>query len=196
MDEQKLALVLLPEIYGCNAFMEEIRASYTKRGIAVFCPNLWMRAPFGYEAQEEAYTYFQQHIGFGVYRDIDYLLEELQAAYDRVVVLGFSAGATLAWRCSALGHADGVIACYGSRIRDYPEVEPRCDTLLLFAQQDSFAVDEVLTALRRKKRVRGHIFPARHGFLDPHGPTADARQAKEAWRRIDGFLQEICALGQ
>lgn len=195
MTANKLAMVLLPEIYGCNAFMEEVKARYEQRGIAVYCPNLWMRQPFAYEEQQEAYAYFQHHIGFGVYRDIDYLLEELQAAYDRVVVLGFSAGATLAWRCSALGHVDGVIACYGSRIRDYLEVEPRCDTLLLFAQRDSFAVAEVFQMLQKKRRVQGRLFPAKHGFLDPHGQDGDEVQARKAWQCIDDFLQMIYRLG-
>ncbi len=192
MTGKELALVLLPEIYGCNAFMEDVKTSYQQRGIDVFCPNLWLRAPFGYEEGQAAYTYFQQHIGFGAYRDVDYLLEELQAAYDRVVVLGFSVGGTLAWRCSALGHVDGVIACYGSRIRDYLEVEPRCATLLLFAQQDSFDMAAVVRSLKGKKNVQTRMFPARHGFFDPHGNTGDKVQAEAGWQCIEEFLKYMC----
>ncbi len=192
MTDKNLALVLLPEIYGCNTFMNDIKTIYQQRGVTVFCPNLWLRAPFPYEKQQQAYDYFRQHLGFKIYKDIDYLLEELQAAYDRVIVLGFSVGATLAWRCSALGHTDGIIACYGSRIRDYLDIEPRCSTLLLFAKYDSFDVTAITKVLRQKKNVQTKIFPAQHGFFDLHGKTGNAFQAKAGWNCIDKFIQYIC----
>ena len=188
---QKIALVILPEIYGCNAFIERVKAKYQQLGMAVFCPNLWLRAPFTYGEEAAAYTYFQRHIGFGAYRDIDYLLEELQAAYDRVFVLGFSAGAALAWRCSTCGHADGVIACYGSRIRDYLDAAPRCETLLLFAKQDGFDAAAVTERLQGKRHVETMLLPAKHGFFDADSQGYDARQAEKGWRYIDAFMKRI-----
>jgi dienelactone hydrolase len=187
----KTALVILPEIYGCNAFAVGVQEKYRQMGMAVFCPNLWLRPPFGYSELSSAYAYFQRNIGFQVYRDIDYLLEELQAAYDRVLILGFSVGGTLAWRCSALGHADGVIACYGSRIRDYPEVEPVCPTLLLFAEHDSFPVMALIRQMKGKKCVRTLVLPAEHGFLDAEGPNYCRQQAEEGWRQIEAFMMQI-----
>ena len=191
MSIQKTALVILPEIYGCNEFAVGVQEKYRQMGLDVFCPNLWMRPAFSYDEISTAYAYFQRNIGFQAYRDIDYLLEELQAAYDRVLVLGFSVGGTLAWRCSALGHVDGAIACYGSRIRDYPEVEPVCPTLLLFAEHDSFSVTALIRQLAGKKCVRTAVLPAKHGFLDREGPNYCRQQAEAGWRQIDSFMTKI-----
>lgn len=191
---EKIALVILPEIYGINPFIENVKERYQRVGIHAFSPNLLLRPCFSYDESEKAYEYFTKHIGFGAYKDVDYLLEELQAAYEKVIVLGFSIGATLAWRCSARGHIDGIIACYGSRIRDYLEVEPRCDSFLLFAKSDSFCVNDVHRTVSQKKHVQSVILPAKHGFLDMYGKNYDKEQASVGWDRIDKFIRHVIDL--
>ena len=191
MFEKKVALVILPEIYGINPFIETVKRKYQALGFHVFSPNLLLRSYFPYTEREEAYLFFQNHIGFGAYKDVDYLMEELQASYEKVIILGFSVGATLAWRCSGRGHVDGIVACYGSRIRDYLEVEPRCDSLLLFAEKDFFHVTEVQQAVFSKKRVKSMIFPAAHGFFDMYSESYDKEQANKGWQYIDEFIEGV-----
>ncbi len=192
MNKKRKALVILPEIYGCNQFIEDVKNKYQTDSMDVFCPNLWLRQPFPYDEENAAYQFFQEKIGFDSCRDIDYLLEELQAAYDYVLVMGFSAGATLAWRCGALGHADGIIACYGSRIRDYTDSEPRCPVLLLFAAHDRFDVAQLHHTMQQKKLVKSIILPAGHSFLDAHHPSCYApAQASQGWKLIDNFIDAL-----
>ncbi|MCI1821870.1 dienelactone hydrolase family protein [Megasphaera sueciensis] len=188
---KKVALVILPEIYGINPFIEEVKKKYQDLGFCVFSPNLLLRPYFPYTEREEAYLFFQSHIGFGAYKDIDYLMEELQASYEKVIILGFSVGATLAWRCSGRGHVDGIVACYGSRIREYLEVEPRCDSLLLFAEKDSFSVTTVHRAVSSKKSVQSIILPAAHGFFDRYSERYDKEQANKGWQYIDKFIDGV-----
>lgn len=193
MSQKRNALVILPEIYGYNQFIENVKTKYQTNRMDVFCPNLWMHQPFPYEEENAAYRFFQERIGFGSYRDIDDLLEELHAAYNCVLLMGFSAGATLAWRCGALGHADGVIACYGSRIRDYTYSEPLCPVLLLFAVHDSFDVAQLHHTMQQKKLVKSIILPACHSFLDAHHLSCYApEQAKQGWQLIDNFIDSLC----
>jgi dienelactone hydrolase len=61
----------------------------------------------------------------------------------------------------------GIISCYGSRIRDYADLTPACPTLLLFAKEDSFDVNGLISKLQSKKRLSIVEFDAEHGFVDP-----------------------------
>ena len=95
-------------------------------------------------------------------------------------VLGFSVGATIAWLCSETSLADGIICCYGSRIRDYLQVKPCCQVLLLFAQYDSFNVQELVNWFKDKKNIAIFSLPAHHGFLDKYNKYYDEKEANIA----------------
>lgn len=81
-------------------------------------------------------TIFNREVGFACYQTIVAQLRQLKQTYRQVFIMGFSVGATIAWRCSETPWCDGIIGCYGSRIRDYLELQPACPVLLLFAEQD------------------------------------------------------------
>ena len=102
-------------------------------------------------------------------------------------------GATLAWRCSKNPNCAGVIACYGSRIRAFPEVTPRCPTLLLFAEKDSFEVPALAERLEQNPNTRIRLFPGELGFLDPGSGHFHKLSAKEAEAEILRFLSEESA---
>lgn len=157
---------------------------------AVFCPNNIGRPCFSYEASQEAYDHFVQNIGFDIYKNVDGVIGSLKREYDSVFVLGFSVGATIAWRCCENQLCDGIVACYGSRIRDYPDLTPACPTLLLFAARDSFDVDYLAGQLQGKDSLTVRIFDAAHGFLDPFSPHYDKIQADSAAAAILEFLSE------
>ena len=182
------AIILLHEIYGWNPFMDAQRRKLEKLGFAVFCPDFYGGCVFGYEETEQAYTCFYEQVGLEAFRRVWEQVDILRKQYESVYILGFSVGATLAWRCSENRNCAGVIACYGSRIREYPEVMPRCPTLLLFAEKDSFDVPALAGRLEQTPNTRVRLFPGEHGFLDPdsghyHGPAA-----KEAEAEILRFL--------
>jgi dienelactone hydrolase len=86
----------------------------------------------------------------------------------RVISLGgYSSDATIAWRCSALGVCDGVIGYYGSRIRDYREIVPKCPVLVIFAEQEpSFAPHDLVLTPEQQKNTSMVIFAGEHGFCD------------------------------
>ena len=177
------AIILLHEIFGWNPFMDAQRQKYEKLGFAVFYPDFYGGRVFGYEETEQAYTCYYEQVGLEAFRRVWEQVDTLRKQYEKVYLLGFSVGATLAWRCSENRNCTGVIACYGSRIRDFLEVTPRCPVLLLFAEQDSFHVSVLAERLRRTSNTRVCLFPGEHGFLDPdsghyHGPAAKAAEAE------------------
>ena len=115
------AIILLHEIYGVNRFMDAQRQKYEKLGLAVFCPDFYNGRVFGYDETENAYPYFYEQVGLDSYCRVWKQVDALRTQYEKVYLLGFSVGATLAWRCSKNPNCAGAIACYGSRIRNFPE---------------------------------------------------------------------------
>ncbi|WP_260320104.1 MULTISPECIES: dienelactone hydrolase family protein [Peribacillus] len=100
---------------------------------------------FGYSEKEAAYRHFREKVG------ITGALNEILIRYKHVFIIGFSAGATVAWICSEEECVDGIVGFYGSRIRNYSELVPQCPVLLFFAQEErSFDVDELISILKAK----------------------------------------------
>jgi len=178
------AIVILHEIYGLNDFMKDIAKKYHQMGCDIFCPNFYEENQiFPYDCAEKAYAAFMSKVGFDHYTEVNTLIIKLKETYDRVFVLGFSVGATIAWRCAEHVSCNGVICCYGSRIRDYYDVMPKCPTYLIFAQLDSFDVLTAVEKLQGKELVEVTVLNAKHGFLDPYSvnyaePSAQAFHAR------------------
>ena len=188
--ENKKIIVVLHEIYGINNFIKGICRNFMDAGFDVFCPNIIARPSFLYEQSEEAYEHFVRQIGFDVYKKISEEVTQLKDKYEKVFIVGFSAGATLAWRCCENLLCDGIVGCYGSRIRDYSNLNPVCPTLLLFANETSFDVDFLISQLEGKPQLINLKFEASHGFIDPFSKCFDMQASKCAEKLIFDFLSE------
>lgn len=188
--DNKKAIIILHEIYGINNFILEICNYYKEQGFDVFCPNMIQRKCFLYSEVEEAYQYFFNSNGFGYYKKIEDLISKLKLTYDKVFIIGFSVGATIAWRCCEYPDCDGIICCYGSRIREYMSLQPSNHMLLLFAEHDSFDVDIVIEQLKEKANIDLHILPASHGFMDHYSNCFNKEQAEMAEMHIRQFLNK------
>lgn len=182
------AVVILHEIYGVNAYIRDICAYYLEHGLDVYCPCLIHRKYFSYRNADAAYSHFMNTVGFEVYEDILALIDKLKQKYTRVFIHGTSVGATIAWRCSEKGTADGVICCYGSRIRDYTDIDPKCKTLLIFAAEDSFDVNKTALQLASKSNASVNVMKAHHGFMDSYGVYYDENCCRQAFDLIDAFI--------
>lgn len=189
-ENSKQAIIVLHEIYGINEFIKDQCRKFIDAGYDVFSPNLIGKPPFSYEESIEAYNFFMKHVGFEVYVAISDLVNQLKEKYDNVFIIGFSVGATIAWRCCENSLCSGIIACFGSRIRDYTYLNPACPTLLLVAKEDSFDVHAMVYQLRDKQRLSIIEFDAKHGFLDSNSKDYNAKQSKCADVSITNFINE------
>jgi len=188
VSNNRKAVIILHEIYGTNSFIEEVCSEYHMMGFDVFCPEMLQRKCFSYSEAFEAYNYFVNRVGFDFYMEIEQLIEKIRLSYDKVFMIGFSVGATLAWRCCENLSCDGIICCYGSRIRNYLLLQPRCPVLLLFAAQDSFDVDSVIHMLQEKSNIEVHKLKANHGFMDLYSRNFNMEQARRAKEYISDFF--------
>lgn len=186
-------IIIIHEIYGINQHIKGYSELLTKQNFEVSCPNLLEREiPFDYSQEEAAYRHFMEQVGFDrAARKIKDLLLDVKDEYEKVYIIGFSIGATVAWLCSEEEWVDGIVGYYGSRIRDYLELSPRSPAMLFFPQEEqSFNVDELVLALE-KKNIKTHKFTGRHGFNDPYSSRYDAKSEQEAFSKMLDFLLHI-----
>lgn len=189
--KSNIAIVVLHEIYGANNFIKDVCQKYYKDGYDVFCPELLGdRKVFSYSESQEAYGFFIDNVGFDIYKQVEKLINDLKSEYKYVLVIGYSVGATIAWRCSEDSLCDGIVCCYGSRIRDYMEATPKCPTLLVFAKHDSFDVDSIFCQLSRKQNVQIEILDANHGFIDTYSKNYSDVQAQVFSTKEKSFLDK------
>ncbi|TCL74102.1 dienelactone hydrolase [Hydrogenispora ethanolica] len=185
-------IILLHEIYGVNRHMEWRAERLRREGYEVLCPNLLGREPFEYEAAAEAYAYFLNEVGFEkAYQEARRIILDQLPRYDALYLMGFSAGATVAWRCSELG-VRGAVGYYGSRIRDFAAVRPECPVLLFFPETEpGFTVAELVETLNHRPKVECHVFAGAHGFADPFSARYHQASAARAEGLLQRFLGEI-----
>lgn len=196
---EKMALIVVHEIYGVNEYIQDIIAKFSSPHIDVFCPNLLKRnTPFYYEEEQQAYSHFMQNIGFQHGKEqIEEIITTLSKEYTCIGLIGFSIGATIAWLCSQNPKVDFIIGCYGSRIRDYSQIIPTCPTFLIFPETEvSCSVSSLIATLQSQDNSLLYIkqFPGDHGFLDPYTTKYNDKSTKQTYKMIDAFLLNIIAI--
>ncbi|MCI0765926.1 dienelactone hydrolase family protein [Bacillus sp. TL12] len=163
-------VILLHEIYGINQHIRYYADYFFQNGYDVYIPNLLGKdVPYSYENEEVAYHNFNQNIGFdAVLQQIKKLIRDVEQSYNKIQIVGFSIGATVGWLCSDEPSIQKVIGFYGSRIRQYIEIEPKAEVVLLYGDKEkSFEPKELKKVLEQKSNVFIEIVEAEHGFADP-----------------------------
>lgn len=184
-------IIVLHEIYGINLHMKSFCHSLSGLGYDVICPNLLIReTPFEYSEDKVAYQHFMEKVGFIAASEvIKSIVIRSKDKYENIYMIGFSIGATIAWLCSEEDHLNGIVGYYGSRIRDYLEINPKCPTMLFFPEQEqSFNVAELLPKLN-KVGISTQQFKGKHGFSDPYSFTYHEESASDAFSKLTDFIK-------
>lgn len=187
-------IIVLHEIYGINQHIQMVCQKFSMNGYYVICPNLInLSQPFNYALQEEAYQHFMNNIRFNsVVQQVKQLIVQAKDQYRYVYLLGYSIGATIAWLCSDEENmCNGIIGYYGSRIRDYMNITPKCPVLLIFpTEEKSFNVIELADSLE-KRDIDVYTLSGKHGFSDPFSKNYCEQSFEKAERLVDNFLRKI-----
>lgn len=97
-------IFILHEIYGVNHFIKEQVQTYSDENTSVSCISFYSDGlSFSYEQEKQAYEFYMQTVGFDA--PLELLSQKILAAaqnYNEVVLIGYSVGATLAWRLATL----------------------------------------------------------------------------------------------
>ncbi len=193
-NKSNTVIFVLNEIYGMNKHIQKVCKKFSEKGYDVVCPDLTMaKQTFDYDQEEEAYRHFMEGTGFeSAAEKVEKLITKAKLQYEYVILAGYSIGATVAWICSSKNDiCDGIIGFYGSRIRDYIELTPKCPALLFFPKEEkSFDVHNLSTSLK-KADADIHILEGSHGFCDPFGAHYCEQSSKEAENLVNDFLKKI-----
>ncbi|GKV57595.1 hypothetical protein NCCP2222_35420 [Sporosarcina sp. NCCP-2222] len=183
-------IIVVHEIYGINQHMIDVCELLSKQNFDVICPNLLEHeVAFDYSQEINAYQHFMNTIGFknGLTK-IKKLLSDCQDEYSKVFIIGFSIGATIAWLCSEEECVDGIVGYYGSRIRDYVNMNPKCPVLLFFPKAEkTFKVDDLVSTIN-KPNIDVQICSGEHGFSDPYSFRYNEELAQNTYRETLHFF--------
>ncbi|MGG0655765.1 dienelactone hydrolase family protein [Rummeliibacillus pycnus] len=188
---RKNVIVLLHEIYGINDHIKYYANLFCELGCYdVVCPDLLKKdGPFTYDSEQLAYQFFTEKIGFEeAATETKKLIEELSSEYEKVHIVGFSIGATVAWLCSEMKEVDRIVCVYGSRIRIYLEMSPACPVLCMYGETEkSFDVSLLVNQLE-KKDVETQLLTGTHGFANPYSKEFNRESYIKANEIIKNFL--------
>ncbi len=184
-------IIVVHEIYGINQHMTDLCELLSEQNFDVICPNLLeQEIPFDYSQEDEAYRNFMDSVSFtNALHKVKNIILDYQDEYSKIFIIGFSVGATVAWLCSEEECVEGIVGYYGSRIKDYVNISPKCPTLLFFPKiEKSFNVNELISTLD-KKNIDVHICKGEHGFSDPYSPKYNVESAQNTYRETLNFIK-------
>ena len=91
-----------------------------------------------------------------------------------------SIGATIAWLCSDQKGVHKVVGFYGSRIRQYTDIVPEAEVLLIFGKHEkSLNPRDLQSSLSHYSNVLVKIVDGEHGFADPYSPKYNEETMKK-----------------
>lgn len=165
-------IVVLHEIYGINNHIKGICSNFAAEDFDVVCPNLLdANQPFfDYCDEPIAYEYFMRNVGFNTaLQRVGSAVSPLRKKYKHCFVVGYSIGATVAWLCSQYTELfNGAVGYYGSRIRDYKNIQPQCPVLLFLPiREAAFDINALIQDIGCKRNVNVVQVNAWHGFANP-----------------------------
>ncbi|MFJ7931871.1 dienelactone hydrolase family protein [Peribacillus sp. NPDC096448] len=190
----RIAILVIHEIYGLNAHIKDICANLKQLNYTVISPNLLEKVEYyTYKEENKAYLHFVKEIGFEVAAEkVKVLARKLRSEFSELYILGFSVGATIAWLCSnEFNLFNGAIGFYGSRIRDYLSVTPKCKTLLFFPEKEkSFDPNEIIKELEEKNSTQVIKVSSKHGFMDKLTSNYNENDFKLCFKIMNEFILE------
>ncbi len=197
-------VIVLHELFGLTAFIEDRVDWFAARGFATIAPELyWRTAPgitYGYAGEDfdRAFATRGQLDDDQAVADIGACVEHLRSMSDcsgPVAVVGYCLGGLLAYLAAARLDIAAAVSFHGVRIETRLEEAGRqaAPLLLHFCGLDKYvpqeAVKRIKTALAGRASVEFHDYPeSDHGFSRQGHPAYDAAASSLAGQRTLDFL--------
>jgi len=161
-------IIIITDIFGLTKDIDLLAASFSteQTGVTVIDPYNGHKQTFINE--QAAYDTFMTLCGHERY--LSAVTSVIESSNDEVVLLGFSAGASAAWKAidrQAKPLIKHCIGFYPSQIRNHLAVIPCCPVTLVFpCEEKHFEVDDVIAALSPLKQVNYIKTKYNHGFMN------------------------------
>jgi carboxymethylenebutenolidase len=120
---------------------------------------------------------------------VDYATAQVGA--ERVSVVGFCWGGSLAWLSATRLNVAAAVGYYGGRIAQYVKEEPRCPVILHFGKKDAHIPQSEVEKIRSAHPdVPIYLYDAGHGFNCDQRKDYEPQSAALARQRTLDFLQK------
>jgi dienelactone hydrolase len=173
--------LLAADIYGVTAAVREVAAAL---GGPVELLSPWEGEGSPYGTEQASHAAFVAGPGLAAYAG----RIARAAAGEPVVLVGFSVGATAGWLYAAGEdcHPESrLVLFYGSRIRQYLDLRPRCRVEAIFAEREAAFDPCAVVAAIASETVRAIVVPgSSHGFMNALSPGYDAELAGRYWAAL------------
>ncbi len=191
------ALVVVQEIFGVNAHIRSVADGYAKDGFLAVAPALFDRiepnVELGYEGADA-----ERARSFIPKLNIDKSLADVAAAVDyckatgnKVGVIGYCFGGTLAWLAACRLPIAAAVGYYGGRIAQYAHETPTAPVMLHFGRQDAhIPAEEVEKVHSAHPEVEIYWYDAGHGFNCDARSSFNPASAQQARARSLAFLKK------
>ncbi|WP_417333510.1 dienelactone hydrolase family protein [Halarcobacter sp.] len=144
-----------------------------------------------FEDEKEAYNKYIRLSGHDKYlqRAQEFCLKEKIE-----VIIGFSAGGSIAWRLSDLNipSLKKVISFYPSQIRNHLDISPKVEVNIIFAKKEhSFDTQEIVNFLKKKGIEELEISDFDHGFMNKNSKNFNQKAFEKYKDYLKGKLQSL-----
>jgi dienelactone hydrolase len=163
-----MQIIIITDIFGLTTDIDLLAVSLSTELTRVTIIDPYEGHKKAFINEQVAYDTFITLCGHERY--ISAVKSEIKSSNDEVVLLGFSAGASAAWKAidrdsnSLIKHCIGF---YPSQIRNHQDVIPYCPVTLVFpCEEKHFEVDNILSALAPLTQVNGIKTSFYHGFMN------------------------------
>ncbi len=190
------ALIVVQEIFGVNAHIRSVVDGYARDGFLAVAPALFDRYERGVELGYEGAD-MKRAIALSQKLNMDDAMKDVAATLarrqpgERVGVIGYCFGGTVAWLAAARLEIDAAVGYYGGNIAKFAEETPRAPVLLHFGTQDQHIpkvnIDRVQSL---HPEVEVHWYDAGHGFNCDARSSYNPDAAKLARERSLVFLKK------
>lgn len=187
----QMQVIVASDIHGITP---KLRAQLAVLGRSTIL-SPWPGDGCPYASEQDAVSNFHHQDGLSVYEQK--IAQAVQG--DAVLLVGFSVGATGLWRyiagtqCNTNSRA---ILYYGSRIRDYVALTPRCSATVYFAEHEpSFPPEIAVTAVRKSGAFCSVVPGTSHGFMNPSSRHYRPDIAQEHLAMISSIRHGACGPG-
>lgn len=201
----KAAIVVIQEIFGVNPGIRRKADDWAAKGYLAIGPDMFWRFAPRFEADPDVKEQLDEAMELRGRFDLAASARDVEAALryvrtqgaEKVGVVGFCAGGSVAYLAATRTDVDASVGYYGRQIADYlGEAHAIARPLLLhFGEADPSIPkemrDRVRLALGGKPRVTIHDYAgAGHGFAATSGKRRNEEAASLADQRTEQFFAE------
>ena len=188
-------VILIQEIFGLTDYLCSLTGTFAEQGYTSIAPALFDRVQTDIRLDYDDADAGRQLVA---QLDPEQVLLDLQALIDthginqKVAVIGYCWGGSIAYLAANRLKLDAAIAYYGTRIHEMLDLKPQCPMQFHFGAEDHLvpksAVEDIRAALPDSPL---YVYPhAGHAFSCEPRPSYQAASAELALERTLLFLQK------